>query len=251
MRVSRETSSTMAELEQLKLEAEGWGLRLGHSHLSLLSCYADLLAGYELSNIIGTKGRDRIILDHLSDALSCYAVEELHHARTLIDIGAGGGLPGIPLAIVRSKLHVALLEATEKKVRFLEYARTTLGLENIDVLHARAEDAGKKPAYREAFDFATTRALGALPVVVEYCAPFVRVGGTILAMKGQLAGEELSHGEAASGELGVELREVREVNNRAQLLQKERNLVVLDKVGPTPRRFPRRVGVAKKRPLGA
>jgi 16S rRNA (guanine527-N7)-methyltransferase len=152
---------------------------------------------------------------------------------------------------VRSELHVALLEATEKKVRFLEYARTRLGLENIEVLHARAEDAGKKPACRGAFDFATARAVGALPVVVEYCAPFVRVGGTIVAMKGRLAGEELSNGAAASDELGVELREVREVNYRAQLLQNDRNLVVLDKVGPTPRRFPRRVGVAKKRPLGA
>jgi 16S rRNA (guanine527-N7)-methyltransferase len=241
----------MAELEQLRLQAEGWGLRLSHSHLSLLSCYADLLAGYELTNVVGTKARNRIILDHLSDALSCYVVEELHHARMLIDIGAGGGLPGIPLAVVRSELHVALLEATEKKVRFLEYAWSTLGLENIEVLHARAEDAGKKPNYREAFDFATARALAALPVVVEYCAPFVRVGGTILAMKGRLADEELSKGIAASGELGVKFREVREVKYRAQLLQKDRNLVVLDKVGPTPRRFPRRVGVAKKRPLGA
>jgi 16S rRNA (guanine527-N7)-methyltransferase len=241
----------MAELEQLRLQAGGWGMRLSPSHLSLLSCYADLLAGYELANIIGTKERHQIILEHIGDALSCYVLEELRRARSIIDVGAGGGLPGIPLALVRAKVPVSLLEATEKKARFLEYARSTLGLKNIEVLHARAEDAGRKPAYREAFDLATARALAELPVLVEYCAPFVRVGGTILAMKGRLADEELSKGAAAAGELGVELREVREVKYRPQLPQKDRNLVVLDKVGPTPGGFPRRVGVAKKRPLGA
>jgi 16S rRNA (guanine527-N7)-methyltransferase len=241
----------MAELEQLRLQAGGWGMRLSPSHLSLLSCYADLLAGYELANIIGTKERHQIILEHISDALSCYVLEELRRARSIIDVGAGGGLPGIPLALLRAEVRVSLLEATEKKARFLEYARATLGLKNIEVLHARAEDAGRKPAYREAFDLAAARALAELPVLVEYCAPFVRVGGTILAMKGRLADEELSKGVAAAGELGVEFREVREVKYRPQLPQKDRNLVVLDKVGPTPGRFPRRVGVAKKRPLGA
>ena len=240
----------MGELEQLRLQAEGWGVRLSRSQLSLLSDYADLLAGYELANVIGTRERHRIILEHLSDALSCYVIEDLRRVRSVIDVGAGGGLPGIPLGIVRSEVRVVLLEAVEKKVRFLKYARAALSLSNIQVLHARTEGAGKNPVYREAFDLTTARALAALPVVVEYCAPFVRVGGTILAMKGRLAEEELFMGEAASRELGVELREVREVKHHAQLPQKERNLVVLDKVGATHSRFPRRVGVAKKRPLG-
>jgi 16S rRNA (guanine527-N7)-methyltransferase len=241
----------MAAMEQLRLQAHDWGIRLGRSQLSLLSDYADLLARYELANVIGTRDRDKIILEHLSDALSCYTVEDLRWANSVIDIGSGGGLPGVPLGIVRSELRVVLLEAVEKKVRFLEYARAALGLQNIEVLHARAEDVGKKPAYREAFDLATARALAALPVIVEYCAPFVRTGGTILAMKGRLPEEELSRGIAASRELGVELREVREVKYRAQLPQKERRLVVLDKVDATADRFPRRVGLAKKRPLGA
>jgi 16S rRNA (guanine527-N7)-methyltransferase len=237
-------------MEQLKLQSGYWGVELDRSQLSLLSEYADLLAGYELANIIGTRDRDRIILEHLTDSLSCYIVEDLRRVDSVVDVGAGAGLPGIPLGIVRPELRVALLEATEKKVRFLEYARAALGLQNIEVLHARAEDAGRKPAYREAFELATARALAALPVVVEYCAPFVRTGGMILAMKGRLPEEELSKGVAASHQLGVELREVREVKYRAQLPHKERRLVVLDKVDATPGKFPRRVGLAKKRPLG-
>ncbi len=237
-------------IEQLRLQAEGWGIRLDHAQCSLLSAYADLLAGYELANVIGTRHREKIVLEHLIDSLSCLTGVNLRSGDSLVDVGTGGGLPGIPLAITHPELSVTLLEATEKKVRFLEYARAELGLRNLKVLHARAEDAGRKPRYRESFDLATARALAALPVIVEYCAPLVRPGGKILAMKGRLSEEELSKGIAASHELGVELGEVREVKYRAQLPQKERRLVVFDKVGTIPDRFPRRVGLAKKHPLG-
>ena len=143
-----------------------------------------------------------------------------------------------------------MLEATEKKVRFLNYVRENLGLQNLEIIQGRVEDKGKRAAYREAFDFAVARALAELPVVVEYCAPLVRVGGQILAMKGRLPEKELSRGLVAARELGVEVREVREVQYRAELPQKERRLVVFDKLYATPDKFPRRVGLAKKRPLG-
>ena len=237
-------------IEKLRLQSMDWGVELDPTQLSLLGEYADLLAGYELANVVGTKSRHKIVLEHLLDALSCYVVEDLCRGDSLIDVGTGGGLPGIPLGIARPELHVTLLEAVGKKASFLENARVKLGLPNLEVLHARAEDAGRKLGYKENFDIVVARALAALPVVVEYCAPFVRMGGTILAMKGQLPEEELTNGIAASRKLGVELRDVREVKYRTQLPQKERRLVVLDKVQETPDMFPRRVGLAKKRPLG-
>ena len=160
-------------------------------------------------------------------------------------------MPGVPLAISRPDLRVTLLEATERKVRFLDYTRKRLGLRNLDLIQGRVEDAGEKAAYRETFDLAVARALAELPVVVEYCAPLVRVGGEIVAMKGRLTEEELSRGVAASRELGLEIREVREVKYRAELPQKERRLVVFKKILATPERFPRRAGLAKKRPLGS
>ncbi len=249
--VSRETEPLVeGAIEHLRMQASDWGIRLSRTQLSLLSRYADLLAGYEPANVIGTKDQKTIILEHVLDVMSCFLVEDVRRANTAVDVGTGAGLPGIPLSIARPELTVTLLEAAEKKVRFLEHARASLDLRNVEVLHARAEDAGKSPTHREAFDLATARALAALPVVVEYCAPLVRLGGVILAMKGRLSEEELSKGVAASRELGVKLREVRKVEHQAQLPQKERRLVVLDKVDVTPNRFPRRVGVAKKRPLG-
>ncbi len=241
---------TTEAIEHLRLQSARWGLSLSPSHVSLLIEYATILASYELANVVGTTSGEAIILDHLVDSLSCFMVEDLHRKNSLVDVGTGAGLPGIALAIARSELHVTLLEATQKKTRFLTYVAQELGLRNLEVLPARAEEIGRCSTYREAFDLATARAVAALPVVLEYCAPFVRMGGVILAMKGRLPGEELSQGVAASQQLGIALREVRFVNYSAPLPQKERQLVIFDKVDATPAQFPRRVGLAKKRPLG-
>ena len=233
------------------MQGKDWDISLDGSQLRLLGAYADLLVEYELANVIGTRDWDRIVLEHIVDSLSCLTAAEVKWDGCLIDVGAGGGLPGIPLSVARPDLRVTSLEATEKKVRFLEYAKAELKLGNLEVLHARAEDAGREPRYREAFDLATARALAALPVVLEYCAPLVHTGGNVVAMKSRLQEEEISQGVAAARELGAELGETPLVDHHPQLPQKERRLVVFGKVRSTPVRFPRRVGLAKKRPLGA
>ncbi len=225
-------------------------MHLDRSQLSLLGAYADLLTQYTAANVIGTRDRQQVLTEHLVDALSCLLAGALRPSTSVIDIGTGAGLPGIPLAIAQPTLHITLLEATQKKARFLEHACSTLGLPNCQVLHARAEEAARAPTYREVFDFSTARGLAALPVVIEYCAPLVRPGGAILAMKSRLPEEELSMGIAASREMGVALREIRTVKYRASLPQKERRLVVFDKVRATSDKFPRKAGLAKKRPLG-
>lgn len=248
--VSRETLPMTEVLEHLRYQCKDWGIRLDATQLRLLGAYADLLAGYELANVIGTRNRDDIVLEHLVDSLSCLEVTDIQWDGCLIDVGAGGGLPGIPLSIARPELVVTLLEVTEKKVRFLEYVKAELELRNLTVLNTRAEVVGRKAGHREAFDMATARALAELPVVLEYCAPLVRTGGKVLAMKGRLQKDELSQGVAAARELGAELSETLAVEYRSQLPQKERKLVVFDKVSVTPDRFPRRLGLAKKRPLG-
>ena len=237
-------------IKQLKLQCESWGLDLAPSRLSLLTVYADLLATYDLANVIGTKERDQIILEHLTDSLSCLLDECIRPGDYVVDVGTGGGLPGVPLSIASPEIKTCLLESLEKKVRFLEHAILKLDLGNVEILHGRAEDVGRNPDYRAAFDLATTRALAPLPVVLEYCAPLVRTGGAILAMKGRLQEEELTQGIEASRQLGVELRKVLKVDYMAQLPQKERRLVIFKKLYETSDRFPRRVGLAKKRPLG-
>jgi len=236
-------------IEQLRQQCCQSGIVLNPAQIATLSTYAEILATYTLANVIGTKNKDNIILEHLLDSLTCLLAVPAQGQGSLIAVGTGAGLPGIPLAIACPQLRVTLLEATEKKVRFLQYAEATLKLPNLAIIHARAEDAGREPLYRETFDLAVARALASLPVVVEYCAPFVRPGGHILAMKGRLGAEELSAGAVAAQTLGAQLRAVPKVHPIPPLPKKERQLVLFDKVGETPHRFPRRVGIAKRRPL--
>lgn len=238
-------------MEQLTLQCDEWGLELDPLCLPLLASYADLLANYSLANVIGTKDVEQIISEHILDSLSCLKVNRLGEASSLVDVGTGGGLPGVPLAIARPALSVTLLESTEKKARFLEEVSTKLQLKNVKVLQVRAEDLGRTPEYRHTFDLATARALAALPIVVEYCAPLVRLGGQIVSMKASLREDELLAGVKASKQLGAHLKDILEVKYRAPLPQKARRLVVFDKVADTPNKFPRKVGTAKKRPLGA
>jgi 16S rRNA (guanine527-N7)-methyltransferase len=248
--VSRETvPAVTTAMEQLQRQCREWGIVLDPFQLVLLSTYADLLATYTLANVIGTNDRETIVLDHLLDSLTCLTAKSMFGECSLVDVGTGAGLPGIPLAIACPQLRVTLLEATEKKVRFLKYARAQLGLANLDILHARAEETGRELRYRDAFDLAVARAVASLAVVVEYCAPLVRPGGHMLAMKGQLGEDELSAGSVAAHELGAQLRKVRQVDYYPHVPQKKRQLVLFNKVGDTPGAFPRRVGLAKRRPL--
>lgn len=235
----------------LRDQLHGWGWALEPKKLSLLHRYAELLTDYTEANVIGTKEARGIILDHILDSLSCLALQNVGLQGRLIDIGSGGGMPGIPLAIAQADLSVTLLEVTEKKVKFLRHAWKSLQLTNVAVLNQRAEEAGKQTGVRESYDIAVTRALASLPVVVEYSAPFVGEGGWILAMRGRTEQDELVAGQNAAKKLGAELLEVAPVRLLPQLDQKRRQIIVFRKTGSTPNGYPRRVGLAKKRPLGS
>ena len=163
----------------------------------------------------------------------------------IIDVGSGGGLPGLPLRLARPDLALTLLEANQRKAAFLVQAAATLGLSDVEVVARRAEDAGHDPRHREAYDFALARALAAMPVLVELCLPFVAVGGRLLAMKTDAAAEAES-ARAAIARLGGELVEIGAAASAARSLGQ---VIVVEKVRPTPPEFPRRAGVPSRRPL--
>jgi 16S rRNA (guanine527-N7)-methyltransferase len=165
--------------------------------------------------------------------------------QRVIDVGSGGGLPGLPLKIARPELRLTLLEANHRKAAFLVQAAARLELEGVEVLAERAEDAGRDPRHREAYDVAVARALAALPVLAELCLPLVAVGGRLLAMKTDAAAEAKA-AEGAIRRLGGELVEVGAAASAARSLGE---VVVVAKVAPTPDEFPRRAGVPGRRPL--
>jgi 16S rRNA (guanine527-N7)-methyltransferase len=171
-------------------------------------------------------------------------LDHLGAAHRLVDVGSGGGLPGLPLKIARPDLALTLIEADHSKAAFLLKACTELGLKDVEVLAVRAEDAGRDPRYRESFDLAVARALAPMPVLVELCLPLVRVGGRLLAQK--TASEDPAAATRAIELLGGALTAVEVAASRAR---QTGTVVVVEKVRPTPAAYPRRPGMPARKPL--
>jgi 16S rRNA (guanine527-N7)-methyltransferase len=189
-------------------------------------------------------------LDHVLDSLSCFLHDPLWEAGRLADVGSGGGLPGIPISIVRPDLRTTLIESTGKKADFLRRAAEQLTLGSLEVVNARVEDIGRTHGQRGVYGIVTSRAVARLSVVAEYCVPLLEVGGQAVAMKAGLEGEEFEEGRRATDALGARVAGVEPVAMIPEVGDKERNLVILEKVRETPARYPRNVGMVTKRPLG-
>jgi 16S rRNA (guanine527-N7)-methyltransferase len=171
-------------------------------------------------------------------------VEHLGNARKVVDVGSGGGLPGIPLKIVRPDLELTLIEADRDKAAFLVHAAATLGLDGVEVVARRAEEAGHDPRLRESFDVAVARALAPMPVLAELCLGLVRVGGRLLAQK--TASEDVDAAGRAIAVMGGALLAVHASPSSARGAG---TVVVIEKIRPTPAAYPRRPGVPARKPL--
>jgi 16S rRNA (guanine527-N7)-methyltransferase len=183
---------------------------------------------------------------HVADSLVALELREVRGARRIADLGAGAGWPGLALAAALPEARVALVESAIRHCRYLEKAVAVGGFANVEVVHARVEE------WRDglgANDLVTARALAALPVLCEYAAPLLVEGGALVAWKGAVPAEEAAAGAAAAAVLGLEVGEVRAVSPYDGA--ERRTLHVFRKIAPTPARFPRRAGMAVKRPLGA
>jgi 16S rRNA (guanine527-N7)-methyltransferase len=240
----------MSSLELLGLQAAAWGRALDREQVVRLEEYARFLSDYEEANVIGTRDLRGVILDHVLDSLSCFLFEPIDAARDLVDVGSGGGLPGIPIKIVEPRLRAALVEATAKKARFLCLAVEKLSLEGVQVMNARVEEVARTKVHRGAYDVVTVRAVARLAVIAEYCVPLLRVGGHVISMKGRLEDEEIGEGARAAAELGARVSELIRVPRLPEIEEKERTLVILEKAEETPEKYPRNVGVPAKKPLG-
>ena len=206
-----------------------------------------LLEWNERMNLTAITDPQVIAIMHYLDALTLAQVVSDLDQRRLIDVGAGAGFPGLPLAIAFPQLRVTLMDSTAKKLRFISQAGAELELGNIRTLHARAEDAGRDRRQREAYDIVVARALGRMPVLAEYTLPLAKIGGQVIAFKGRSAFDESNAAAAAIDALGGELFAIEEV--KLPTLDNPRYLIVIDKVKPTPRKYPRKAGLPSRQPI--
>ncbi len=209
---------------------------------------ARLAALLESDPLAPTSVRDpaRVLEDHLADALVALELDCVRQAASLADLGAGAGVPGLPLAIALPGLSVTLVEAAGRKCAFLAKAVEELCLNRVEIAHTRAEELALSA--RDRFDVVTARALAAPAVVAEYAAPLLRVGGNLVAWRGARDPQAELEGERAAAELGLVVGVTMPVSPYPRA--ERRHLHLMSKVRETPDRFPRRPGMASKRPLG-
>lgn len=190
---------------------------------------------------------EEVYIKHFLDSLLITKSGVIEKNQNIIDIGTGGGFPGIPLKIYNDKLNFVLLDSLKKRINFLDVVVEKLKLDNVVPLHGRAEEVARKEGIRESFDIATSRAVAPMQTLLEYCLPFVKVGGYFIAMKGPNYKEELKTSKSAIKLLGGMLDRVIEYELPNDL--GKRSLILIKKIKATPYRFPRSGGKPKSKPL--
>ena len=218
------------------------GLSLPEDRIDTLCAFGRAMVKQnEVMNLTGITDDEGVARLHLLDSLTVLATQDLA-GKSLIDVGCGAGFPGVPLAIACPEASITLLDSLGKRMKWLETVLPQLGV-NTECVTARAEEA--VATRRESYDFATSRAVARLNILLELTAPYVKVGGAVMAMKGAAAREELAECSGAIKKLGLKLEQVREY----PIDGTHHAVIVLRKVAPTPKQYPRRFAKIKQSPL--
>lgn len=211
--------------------------------------YQQLVTVNQHVNLTRITDESDVYLKHFYDSLTIlFAFADfLPQGCHLCDVGSGAGFPSIPLKIVRPDLKVTIIDSLNKRLKFLADLAQKLELTDLQLLHGRAEDLGQAKEWREQFDLVTARAVARMSVLSEYCLPFVKQGGYFIAMKGPKAKAELTAARTALKKLGGQVEQVQALTLPGD--DEERNLLLIKKVKPTPRKYPRQAGMPNKKPL--
>lgn len=219
----------------------------GRQAMALITYEKELIEWNQKFNLTAIRDTESIRTKHFLDSFSCILAWKASPPNHLIDIGTGAGFPGIPLKILYPSLKLTLVESVGKKAMFCQHIVRVLGLDHVNVVHARAEDLGQNEEHREKYDWAVARAVANLNVLSEYLIPLVKVGGMALAQKGESGPAEAQSAEKAMELLGGKLKQLIPVNLPGVV--EDRYLVVVEKVVATPPKYPRKPGIPMKQPL--
>lgn len=232
--------------EVLKNGASELRIELSENNLQKFYKYKEILKEWNNKiNLTAILDDCDIATKHFIDSLSIESYIK-NDKVSLIDVGTGAGFPAIPIKILKYNIDVVLLDSLEKRIKFLDAVIDGLELSNIKAIHGRAEDVGMNNNYREKFDYAVARAVASLPVLLEYCLPFVKKDGLFIAMKGSNV-DEINNSKNALKILGGEIIEVKEFSLPNS--DYKRNIILVRKLKNTPPKYPRKAGKPSKMPL--
>ena len=230
-------------IDEFKIEVKKLGIEVTDEEISKLEKYADLLKEWnEKINLTAITEKEQVFLKHFYDSLTLVKIINLDKVDNLCDLGTGAGFPGIVLKIFFPQLKLTLVDALKKRINFLDVVVKELSLENVTLVHARAEEYGKD--HRECFDVITARALSSFPILLEYSASLLKVHGHLIAMRGL---DDSSDGINALKVLNLKINNVLEF--KLPFEESNRTLVDVIKVDKTPQKYPRRYAEIKKKTL--
>ena len=198
-------------------------------------------------NLTAITDRDEFIRKHYVDSLLCASSAEFRNANSVIDVGTGGGFPGIPLAIAFPEKEFVLIDSLNKRIRIINELCENYGIDNVTALHGRAEELGRNSNFRESFDICVSRAVANMSTLSEYCLPFVKIGGTFIAYIGPECSEELNNASNAIRMLGGEVMRIE--NPQFDELPFEHTLIYINKAESTRSKYPRKAGTPSKEPI--
>lgn len=236
------------DLQQFRKDLDSLSVSLTDEQIEQFIIYYEMLVEKnKVMNLTAITEFDEVLKKHFVDSLSLIKAYDMTQDISVIDIGTGAGFPGIPLKIAFPNMKITLLDSLNKRIGFLQEVIDTLGLEEIEALHGRAEDYAKPGKLREQFDLCVSRAVANLSTLSEYCLPYVKVGGKFISYKSEKISEEMKEAEHAISVLGGKVE-----NQVAFTLPDSdiyRNLFIITKCNETPRQYPRKAGTASKNPI--
>lgn len=235
-------------MEQLKRGLNVLSIELSDKQINqLIQFYEYLVEKNKVMNLTAITEWQEVVQKHFLDSLALTKAVDMNQIERVIDVGTGAGFPGIPLKIAFPHLQMTLMDSLNKRIKFLEEVIDLCELEQIKVIHSRAEDLAREDEYREQFDICVSRAVANLSVLSEYCLPFVKVGGTFISYKSASADEEVGIAKNAIEILGAKIRNIEKFALPDSDI--ERSLIVIDKREPCGKRYPRKPAIIKEKPL--